>query len=84
VITLPKRLPEAWGNRYFKRMSRPVFYVLMYFSLAVTLSCIVLSFNSMAKSNVTVTIGLAVVFLIYAILRQKSGAVQMQKSYELQ
>ncbi|GHV55087.1 hypothetical protein AGMMS49579_17050 [Spirochaetia bacterium] len=84
VITLPKRLPEAWDNRYFKRMSKPVFYGLMYFSLVVTLSCIVLSFNNMARSNITVTIGLVIIFLAYAILRRKSGKVQMQKSYELQ
>ncbi|WP_010253397.1 APC family permease [Treponema primitia] len=84
VITLPVRLPEAWENRYFKRLSKPVFYGLMSFSLLVTFVCIVLSFNNMAKTNVAATIGLAVIFLVYAILREKTGKVKMQKSYELQ
>jgi APA family basic amino acid/polyamine antiporter len=84
VITLPVRLPEAWENRYFKRLSKSMFYGLMSFSLLVTFICIVLSFNSMAKTNVVATIGLALIFLVYAILREKTGKVQMQKSYELQ
>jgi APA family basic amino acid/polyamine antiporter len=84
VITLPRKLPEAWENRYFHSMSRGLFYFLMGFSLVVMLLCIALSFNSIAPSNVAVTISLAVVFLLYAVLRQKTGKVNMQKSYELQ
>jgi APA family basic amino acid/polyamine antiporter len=56
----------------------------MALSLAVMLLCIILSFNNMVRSNVAVTIVLAAVFLLYAILRQKTGKVSMQKSYELQ
>jgi APA family basic amino acid/polyamine antiporter len=84
VMTLPNRLPDAWENRYFKSMSKPLFYFLMGLSLVVMLLCIGLSFNSMARSNVIVTIALIVVFLLYATLRQKTGKVVMQKSYELQ
>jgi APA family basic amino acid/polyamine antiporter len=84
VMTLPARLPDAWENRYFKRMSKGVFYFLMGLSLAVMLLCIALSFNSMARSNVVVTMGLVVVFFLYATFRQKTGKVAMQKSYELQ
>ncbi|MDR0374466.1 MAG: APC family permease [Treponema sp.] len=84
VMTLPSRLPDAWKNRYFKRMSKGAFYVLMGLSLAVTLLCIAFSFNSIARSNVAVTMGLVVVFFLYATLRQKTGKVAMQKSYELQ
>ncbi|MHB9292145.1 putative basic amino acid/polyamine antiporter, APA family [Hollandina sp. SP2] len=84
VMTLPSRLPDAWENRYFKRMSKGFFYFLMGLSLAVMLLCIGLSFNSMARSNVFVTIGLVLVFFLYATLRQKTGRVAMQKSYELQ
>ena len=84
VLTLPKRLPDAWENRYFKGMSKPVFYGLVSFSLCVTTACIALTFNSMAKTNVAVTLALAAIFFVYATLRQKSGKVKMQKSYELQ
>ncbi|MDR1108929.1 MAG: APC family permease [Spirochaetaceae bacterium] len=84
VMTLPRKLPDAWENRYFKRMSKKVFYFLMGLSLVVMLLCIGLSFNSMARSNVIVTIALVAVFLVYIILRKKTGKVSMQKSYELQ
>ncbi len=83
VISLPKRLPEAWENRYF-RLSKPLFYGLMYFCMGVAIVCMVLSMGNMATTNVYVTVGLAIVFLLYATLRQKSGKVTMQKSYELQ
>lgn len=84
VMTLPSRLPDAWENRYFKRMSKGLFYFLMGLSLAVMLLCIALSFNSIARSNVAVTVGLVILFVVYATLRQKTGKVSMQKSYELQ
>jgi APA family basic amino acid/polyamine antiporter len=84
VITLPNRLPDAWENRYFRSMSKGLFYFFMGLSLAVMVLCIALSFNSMAPSNVVVTIVLVAVFLLYAILREKTGKVIMQKSYELQ
>jgi APA family basic amino acid/polyamine antiporter len=84
VMTLPRKLPEAWENRYFRGMSRGLFYFLMGLSLAVMLLCITLSFNNMARSNVIATVVLVAVFLSYAILRQKTGKVSMQKSYELQ
>jgi hypothetical protein len=48
------------------------------------LLCIALSFNSMARSNVIVTLGRVVVFFLYTTFRQKTGKVVMQKSYELQ
>lgn len=84
ILSLPAKLPDAWENRYFKGMSKPVFYGLMSFSMLVTLVCIALSFNSMAKTNIAVTLGLALVFLVYAVLRQKTGKVKIVKSYELQ
>jgi APA family basic amino acid/polyamine antiporter len=84
VISLPNKLPDAWENRYFRGMSKGLFYFFMGLSLAVMLLCIVLSFNSMARSNIIVTLGLVVVFLIYTTLRERTGKVSMQKSYELQ
>jgi APA family basic amino acid/polyamine antiporter len=29
VLTLPAKLPDAWENRYFKGMTKPVFYILI-------------------------------------------------------
>ena len=83
VLTLPKRLPDAWENRYF-RMSKSTFYFLIYLSLAATLFCMYISIGNMPRSNIVATVGLAVVFLVYSVWRQGSGKVKMEKSYELQ
>ena len=83
ILTLPKRLPDAWENRYF-RVSKGMFYFLICLSLAATLFCIYISMGNMPRSNILVTVGLAVVFLLYAIWRQRTGKVKMEKSYELQ
>ncbi|MBE5979143.1 MAG: amino acid permease [Paenibacillaceae bacterium] len=83
VICLPKRLPDAWENRYFK-ISKPAFYTLMIFCLCVTLFVIGLSLRNLKPTLVIVTVVLITLFFIYSTLRQKSGKVQMEKSYELQ
>ncbi len=83
VIRLPKVLPEAWDNRYFK-ISKTVYYALMTFSLCVTLFIIVLSLRTLTLPLIIFTVSAIVVFFIYATLRQKSGKVKMEKSYELQ
>jgi len=84
VFTLPGKLPLAWENRYFKNLSRPLFFTLLSLSVLVNILAIVLSFNNMAKTNFAVTVGLAILFLIYAVIRERSGKVRMVKSYELQ
>lgn len=83
VIRLPSVLPEAWENRYF-RLPKPVFYVLMSVSLLITILCIILSLGTITTTQIIVTAILIIVFFLYATLRQKSGKVQMEKSYELQ
>lgn len=83
VMRLPQILPDAWENRYF-RIPKPAFYALMVFCLCVTVFCIVLSMRSIQLTQVVVTVVLIAVFFIYATMRQKSGKVKMEKSYELQ
>jgi APA family basic amino acid/polyamine antiporter len=83
VLAMPKKLPDAWENRFI-RLSKPAFYAVVVFCLCITLFCIYLSIGNMPISNVYVTIGLVIFFFIYATLRQKTGKVVMQKSYELQ
>lgn len=83
VIRLPSVLPDAWENRYF-RLSKPVFYVLMTFSLCVTIFCIGLSLRTIQTTQIIVTAVLVVAFFLYATLRKNAGKVHMEKSYELQ
>ena len=83
VIRLPKVLPEAWENRYFK-ISRAAYNAIMIFSLCVTVFVIVLSLRSLTPTLIIFTVAAIAIFFIYATLRQKSGKVHMEKSYELQ
>ncbi|MDK2966010.1 APC family permease [Lacrimispora sp.] len=83
VLCLPKRIPDAWENRYFK-ISKPAFYAIMTFCLCVTLFVIGLSLRNLTPTLVIVTVVLITLFFIYSTFRQKSGKVQMEKSYELQ
>lgn len=83
VICLPKRIPDAWENRYFK-ISKTAFYALMIFCLCVTVFVIGLSLRNLTPTLAIVTVLLITLFFIYSTFRQKSGKVQMEKSYELQ
>lgn len=83
VILIPSRLPDAWENRYF-RISKPVFYALMILSMCTALFCIGLSMRSITKMQVIVTIVMFIIFGIYLTVREKTGSVKMEKSYELQ
>jgi APA family basic amino acid/polyamine antiporter len=83
IMALPKKLPDAWENRYI-RIPKPLFYAVMVFCFCMALFCMYLSIGNMPISNVYVTICLVVLFFIYAVLRQRTGNVTMQKSYELQ
>ena len=83
VIALPKRIPEAWDNRYF-RMSRPVYYVVMWFCMAVTIFIAAISLRNLTVTLVVVTVVIIAVSYIYVTLRQKGGHVNIEKSWELQ
>ncbi|MGF6905971.1 APC family permease [Fusobacterium sp. PH5-44] len=83
VMLIPSRLPDAWENRYF-RISKSVFYILMILSMCMALFCIGLSMRSITKMQVIVTVSMFVIFGIYLTIREKTGSVKMEKSYELQ
>ncbi len=83
VILLPKRLPDAWENRYFK-ISKPVFYAMMGFSLCVSVFVIILSMRNLTPTLIIFTLVLITLFFVYSSLRQRTGKVKMEKSYELQ
>lgn len=83
VILVPKRLPEAWDNRYF-RISKNAFYALMGVSLCVDIFVIFMTMKNLTTSLIVFTVVLLAAFFIYCSLRIKTGKVQMEKSYELQ
>ena len=83
VIILPSRLPDAWDNRYF-RMSKPVYYIVMSFSMLVTLFILGISLRNLTTTLITVTTVIIAFCYFYTSLRQKMGKVAIEKSYELQ
>jgi len=83
VMLIPRRLPDAWENRYF-RISKPVFYLLMILSLCTALFCIGLSLRTITKMQIIVTVSMFIIFGIYLFIVEKAGKVKMEKSYELQ
>ncbi|MDR1773886.1 MAG: APC family permease [Clostridioides sp.] len=82
VMFVPKKLPEAWENRYFK-IPKSLFYLLMTISLIVSLTCVILSLRTITQTQVIATVILLIVFFVYSTIRQRSGKVKMEKSYEL-
>jgi APA family basic amino acid/polyamine antiporter len=83
ILVLPKKLPNAWESRYI-RIPKPLFYGVVVFCFCIALFCIYLSIGNIPISNIYVTIVLVALFFLYAALRQRTGKVTMQKSYELQ
>ena len=83
VISLPGRLSDAWDNRYF-RMSKPVYYTVMSFSMLVTLFILGISLRNLTATLIGVTATIVAFCYIYTTIRQKMGRVKIEKSYELQ
>lgn len=83
VILVPKRLPEAWDNRYFK-ISKTAYYALMAFSLCVDVFVIFMTLKNLTTTLIIFTVVLLVAFFVYCSLRLRAGKVHMEKSYELQ
>jgi APA family basic amino acid/polyamine antiporter len=81
-MLVPKKLPEAWNNRYIK-VSNGVFLGLMTVSLIAALGCIILTMNTIKPVQVVLSVALPAIFLIYSMIRKKMGCVKMEKSYEL-
>jgi APA family basic amino acid/polyamine antiporter len=55
VMLVPKKLPEAWNNRYIK-VSSGVFLVLMTVSLISALGCIILTMNTIKPVQVILSL----------------------------
>lgn len=83
VIIIPTRLVEAWDNRYFK-ISKSAFYVFMVLSLIMTSYIMLISLQNLNTVLIAVTMLIIVSAGIYTLIRQKSGKVSIEKSYDLE
>lgn len=83
ILLLPNKLPDAWENRYLK-MSKSAHYALVGFCLLTNIVVAIFTMTTLTPTLIIVTISLVVIFIVYSMIRQKTGKVQVEKSYELQ
>ena len=83
LIRLPKVAPEAWQQSKFK-VSQGVLYFVAFISVACGAITIVLMISSSTPIIMALNGAMLLVSVIYCVLRQRSGKVRMEVSYEAQ
>jgi len=83
LIRLPRVVPEAWEKSKFKT-SKGVLYVVAFVSVICGAITIVLMISSSTPLIMALNGAMLLVSVVYCVLRQKSGKVRMELSYELQ
>lgn len=81
VLRLPKLLPEAWEKSPF-RMKKPALTALIVLCTLIGVFNIVVLAGTMSTVLLVVNVVLFAVMLAYITLRNKSGKVKMEISYE--
>lgn len=83
ICKLPRMLPEAWDKRYYK-VSKTVFYGGVGTAILLRGIFVALSLRNLTPVLAATTIGLFVVFFIYASVLVKAKKVNVKKSYEIE
>jgi len=83
LIRLPKVVPDAWEESRFK-VSNGMLYFIAFISVLCGGVTIVLMISSSTPLIMALNCGMLLVSIIYCVLRQKSGKVHMEVSYEVQ
>ncbi|MEW4412829.1 APC family permease [Clostridium sp. AN503] len=83
ICRLPKMLPEAWEKRYYK-VKEPVFYIGVGLAILLRGVFIALSLKNLTPVLAATTLGLFVIFFIYATALVKAKKVNVKKSYEIE
>lgn len=82
VMKMPKMFPEQWAKSPF-HCSDLVYKLLLCCSIAVTLVQFYMNVSGTTMTIVIINVATFVVSIIYALLRKKSGKVNMTVSYDL-
>jgi len=81
TMRLPKLFPKLWENSKFK-VSNKILNILCIFAAAVAgLQCLLLA-TSLTKIQLIGNLAIFVLAIVYATIREKSGKVNMEISYE--
>ncbi len=83
ILIYPQKIEGAWENRYFK-VSKSFFRVGMALSLLARIFLIITTLYALTPGIGIGTLVLYVIFFLYALLRERTGKVKMEKSFELQ
>ncbi|MEG1782824.1 MAG: APC family permease [Oscillospiraceae bacterium] len=82
VIRLPKLFPEAWAKSPF-HVSDGVLKVSLVLSAAVLVMQFFMNMKGLALNIILFNVGMFIFSVLFAILRYKSGKVNMTVSYEV-
>ena len=77
LLRVPKLLPEQWAKRKI-RVPDGVYYAMVVVAMIIQTATIIAAATSLTPIVLTVSITIMVILLVYALLRDKSGKVQMQ------
>jgi len=83
LVRLPRVAPEAWQKSKFRIGKGPLYLVAC---ISVVCGAVTLALMISASSPIIMTLNgaMLLVSVIYCVLRQRSGKVHMEVSYELQ
>lgn len=83
ISQLPKKIPEAWEKRYYK-IPIVFFQVGMGIAILLRVVFVILSLRSLTPILAATTIGLFIIFFLYATALVKAKRVNVKKSYEIE
>lgn len=83
ILRLPKILPEAWEKSRF-HMSKGMLTTLVVLCTILGVANIIVLASTLSLPLLIGMVGVFAVGLIYIVLRQKSGKVHVEVSYELE
>lgn len=78
LLRVPKLLPEQWANRKI-RVPDGVYYSMVIVAMIIQTATIIAAATSLTPIVLTVSITIMTALLIYALLRDKSGKVNIQE-----
>jgi APA family basic amino acid/polyamine antiporter len=81
TVRLPKVLPEMWAKSKFK-VSAGWLWVISILSALICVVQVALLASRLQTRDLLIILGIIIVSIVYTILRDRSGKVQMQVSHE--
>ena len=81
IVRLPKKLPEAWANSRYHMSNGALTTLVVFCTILGVVNLVALA----STMDISLLIGLLLILVagvLYIVLRQRSGKVHMEISYE--